>query len=251
MNLDSFKYYKEQMEIDYFTYFVKAYFALNAYIKAVFKGSDRDKINQLKEYTKMQRKFIEDLLEEELFRENLKIFKDALTRAEIKNDGVIISFQEVETQPFKPKKLETINKNKIIYDLEIVGGKDKKIKFKCLNKKNMPIGPIECSYKELANRLNKSNFTGAQRGIIESAFKKEIDNYSKNLVQKIDDLNNIDDVGKNDVYKGSIEIIYCLRNALFHSQVDAQKQDVQEVYKFAYFLLRAIILELPTIKDKK
>jgi len=46
-------------------------------------------------------------------------------------------------------------------------------------------------------------------------------------------------------YKGFIEIIYLLRNSLFHSEVEPNS-DVMKVYKFAYFILRKILHEIPS-----
>ena len=47
------------------------------------------------------------------------------------------------------------------------------------------------------------------------------------------------------LYKGFIVIVYNLRNALFHSEVEPNS-DVMRVYKFAYFILRKIIKEIPS-----
>jgi len=46
-NFQTFQHFKESVEIDYFTYFSKCYFALNAYMKSKFQGNDREKIDKL------------------------------------------------------------------------------------------------------------------------------------------------------------------------------------------------------------
>lgn len=47
------------------------------------------------------------------------------------------------------------------------------------------------------------------------------------------------------LYKGFVEIIYKLRNALFHSEVEPN-HDVMRVYKYAYFILRKVVHAIPT-----
>ena len=47
------------------------------------------------------------------------------------------------------------------------------------------------------------------------------------------------------LFKGFVEIIYKLRNALFHSEVEPNS-DVMRVYKYAYFILRKLIKEIPS-----
>ncbi|MFT4694110.1 MAG: hypothetical protein ACI8TE_001011 [Francisella sp.] len=76
-----------------------------------------------------------------------------------------------------------------------------------------------------------------------------------NILTYLDDLNKLEkyeSIDRSDakdmtekLYKGFIEILYKLRNALFHSEVEPNK-DVMKVYKLTYFILRKIIHKIPT-----
>jgi hypothetical protein len=58
--MDKFKVYKEMMDIDYYVYFTKAYFAYNAYLKENYpKLSDLDKNKRMKENIVVRNKFRE------------------------------------------------------------------------------------------------------------------------------------------------------------------------------------------------
>jgi hypothetical protein len=68
-------------------------------------------------------------------------------------------------------------------------------------------------------------------------------------IELLRDFENLNNTEKNELsenlYKGFIEILYKLRNGLFHSEVEPNR-DVMKVYKFTYFILRKILHEIPT-----
>lgn len=243
-----FNNYKRLIEIDYFTLFTKCYFALNSYIKVKFQGNDREKIDQLKEDIKIQNRFNE-FFKEDIFIANLKEFKNSLYEAQIINDGLLISFERVKIQAFSPKEIPEIIRNNIIYNLKIVGGKNEKIKFTCLSKKNNSNKQEEkeCKYSELEQILNNTDLSKPQRQIIKNSFDEEISQYHQNLNKIIDNINtSSSDEEKKKIYKEFIEIIYLLRNALFHSQINPMQEDIHKVYKLAYILFKDFIYKLPT-----
>jgi len=48
--MTKFGEYKKSIDIDYYVYFTKAYFAFNAYLKAQYPdNNDREKINNIKD----------------------------------------------------------------------------------------------------------------------------------------------------------------------------------------------------------
>lgn len=246
LNFQKFKHYKSLVEIDYFTYFTKCYLALNAYIKAKFDGSDREKIDKLKEDVISQNRF-KEFFSKNVFIDNLKDFKQALYESQVTNEETIISFERVKIQSFNPKTLPRIDKDGIIYDLKILGGKDEKVEFKCFGKRhNDDKADEQCKYKDLVQRLNQTKLSKTQRDIIKSTFDKEINQYHQNLTANIDSVNNISDEDKGTIYKGFVEIIYLLRNALFHSEIDPTQESIQKVYKLAYVLFKDFIYKLPT-----
>ena len=241
VNFQKFKHYKELVEIDYFTYFTKCYLALNAYIKAKFEGNDREKIDKLKEDVISQKRF-KELFVSDTFIANLKDFKQALYIGQIKNENIVASFQRVKIQSFNPKSLTPINKNQIIYNLKIVGGKDEKVEFECLGKNNDVKEKKQCKYSELGQILNQTKLSKTQRDIIKSTFDREINQYHQDLTATIDSANNnSSDEDKSIIYKGFVEIIYLLRNALFHSEIDPTQEAIQKVYRLAYVLFKDFI----------
>lgn len=244
-NFQKFKHYKSLVEIDYFTYFTKCYLALNAYIKAKFEGNDREKIDKLKEDVISQNRF-KELVASDTFIANLKDFKQSLYVAQIKNENIVVSFERVKIQSFNPKSLAQINRNRIIYNLKIVGGKDEKVEFQCLDKNNNVKENKQCKYSELEQILNQTKLSEPQRKTIKPAFDREIEQYHQDLTLKIDSANNnSSDEDKSVIYKGFVEIIYLLRNALFHSEIDPTQEAVQKVYRLAYILLKDFIYKLP------
>ena len=56
--MNKFRIYKEMIDIDYYVYFSKAYFAYNAYLKAKYPNeNDRGKIKKIKENHILKNKF--------------------------------------------------------------------------------------------------------------------------------------------------------------------------------------------------
>ena len=250
-----FQHFKEFIEIDYYAYFSKCYFALNAYIKVKFQDKkDREKIDQLKEDSTIQNRF-KELLDSDIFCSNLKDFKQNLYNAQIKNEDNVISFEKVKIQSFQNKNIlennQPIKKNGITYILKIYSGKDEKISFECKNTKETTLQEeIKCKYSELETELNNTKLSKTQRDIIKSCFDKEIQQYNQNLMDTISNIEQQKDTNYNLVYKGFVEILYQLRNALFHSEINPKEENICKVYKFAYLLFKDFICKLPTEDTK-
>lgn len=247
-NFQNFQHFKEFVEIDYFTYFTKCYFAFNAYIKAKFQGNDREKIDSLKENTTIQSRF-KELLDKDTFCSNLKDFKQKLYETQIKNENVIISFERVRIQSFKEKQIlnneQPIKYHNTTYILKILPGKDERVSFQCKNKNGEEIAKEECKYSKLTECLNKTKLSKFQRDKINSCFDEEIKNYNKDLTNEINNIEQKKDTDYELIYKGFIEIIYQLRNALFHSEIDPKQENILKVYKLAYLLFKDFISNLP------
>lgn len=249
-NFQRFKHFKEFIEIDYFTCFSKCYFALNAYIKAKFECSDREKIDILKEDLAIQNRF-KELLNNATFYSNLKEFKQRLYDTKVKNEGHIISFEKVKIQSFQNKDItnnnQPIKRDGITYILKICSGKDEKISFECINSKEETIQEkTTCKYAELETELNRTKLSKSQRDFIKSCFDEEISQYTRNLMNIIDDIEPTKTTDYQLIYKGFIEILYQLRNALFHGEIDPKEENACKVYKLAYLLFKDFIYKLPT-----
>ena len=99
--------------------------------------------------------------------------------------------------------------------------------------------------------MRESGLSQTQKDKVELEIEQYIASYSVNLeldIEKLPNIDSLDTQEKNQIidrlYKGFIEIIYLLRNSLFHSEVEPNS-DVMKVYKFAYFILRKILHEIP------
>lgn len=252
-----FQHFKEFIEIDYYAYFSKCYFALNAYIKVKFESNDREKIDQLKEDSTIQNRF-KELLNNANFCSNLRDFKQKLYEAQIKNADNIISFGKVKIQSFQNKDImennQPIKKSGITYILKICSGKDETISFECKNTKGESIQEKrKCKYSELATELNNTKLSKPQRDTIKSCFDKEIQQYNQDLtntINKIELTKDTENTNYQLIYKGFVEILYQLRNALFHSEIDPKEENVCKVYKLAYLLFKDFICKLPTEDTK-
>ena len=250
-NLTKLDYYKEQMEIDYFAYFSKSYFAFNCYIKDKYPKStdDRARINNVKESNNLAEKFYVLLLND-IFFYNLIHLRNALGSKEVSNMGKEITFENVEIDTYKEKEiLKGKYYNVNYYVKTLLNGK---ILFKCGNSQQ-----IICSYDELSDELKKALNNKYQENKILSIVKQEFDNYIKNISSILNELeknkaklqgkkldNQTEQVFRDNntiVYKAFIEIIYLLRNALFHSEIDPANNETKISYEKAYWLLRDFV----------
>ena len=58
ISMTKFEIYRKLIDIDYYVYFTKAYFAFNAYLKAKYPDyNDREKIEQVKNNSILKTKF--------------------------------------------------------------------------------------------------------------------------------------------------------------------------------------------------
>lgn len=236
------KAYKEQMEIDYFAYFAKAYFAFNCYLKDKFSNytKDRDKIEEMKNANSSR---FTRLLEEDLFIQNLSELKTILSQQPITNNNELVYFDKVKIQPFTDRPIcnnETFNRVK--YFIKITA--NERIIVKINNKEE---NKIDCIYDDFDKTLNNSAFSKSQKNRIQSIVNEEIKSYVKDITPLITKLSNketLTDDEKKDIYRAFIEIIYSMRNALFHSEIDPENTETKQAYENAYWLLREFVKKL-------
>lgn len=236
------------MEIDYFAYFTKSYLAFNCYIKNTYSqlADDRTRINKIKESSNLAVKFCR-LLKEDIFFLNLIKLRNLLNLQEIANEGKIITFEKVVVDTYQEREILNGKHKKVFYYIKIL--QNGKVVFKC-GKSEQQI----CLYDELPNSLNESSYSEYQRQHILYAVKQEFDNYIKNVsiilgelekeyLQLKEDTNNrIEEVFI--IYKAFIEIIYLLRNALFHSEINPNNNETKMAYEKAYWLFRDFVKQL-------
>lgn len=250
--------YKKELEIDYFAYFAKAYFAFNYYLKTKMDNtlSDREKINTLKEKNNVCVKFV-DLAKNNIFYNNLLGLRNALSSNEIQNEGNVINFDKVQISSYKEEEVCNDEYHTIKYFIKALN--NGKVTISCGNIKN-----ITCKIDEVEEELqNQKKISKPQcKRIINiiSDYQKnkiinindlieQIENYKQNLENTKSDSKKVEAANQINsnyeiLFKAFIEIIYNLRNALFHSEIDITNQETRLAYEKAYWLLRDFVKKL-------
>lgn len=243
--MTKFEIYRKLIDIDYYVYFTKVYFAFNAYLKAKYPSyNDREKIEQVKNNSMLRTKFTNLLNEGKHFKDDLSSLRTALDNAQIKNQEEFILFTKVKINKHEERELFNSSFNGVSYFIKALNRE--KFTFKVKDYDSQPF-----KYEELESKLNGSKLSPTQKDKVKSEIEQYIASYSVDLqldIEKLLNFDSLDTQEKNQIidrlYKGFIEIIYLLRNTLFHSEVEPNR-DVMKVYKFAYFILRKILHEIP------
>ena len=242
--MTKFEIYRKPIDIDYYVYFTKAYFAFNAYLKAKYPDyNDREKIEQVKNNSILKTKFTNLLNGGKHFKDDLSSLRTALHNAQIKNQEEFILFTKVKINQHEERELLNGNYRRINYYIKSLRGE--KFTFTVNEYNSQPF-----KYEELESKLNESNLSQTQKDKVKDVIAQYVASYSVDLqfdIKKLPNLDSLDIEEKNQtidrLYKGFVEIIYLLRNSLFHSEVEPNS-DVMKVYKFAYFILRKILHEI-------
>ncbi|MCB4776807.1 MAG: hypothetical protein LGB72_01105 [Sulfurovum sp.] len=244
--MDKFKEYRASIDIDYYVYFTKAYFAFNAYLKATYPSqNDREKINSIKDFNVIKSKFELLVRTGKHFADDFNSLKNSLDSALIQNQGETILCNRVMVFNHRAESLYSNRYRGINYDIRAINGE--KFTFKVGNSSQ-----ATCKYDDLDSKLTELGLTDAQKTKVKDTINSFVASYSINLSPEIEKLKDITDYSISEqeeiitkTYRGYIEILYSLRNALFHSEVKPNS-DVMKVYKYAYFILRKILHEIPT-----
>jgi len=244
--MHKFKRYKDSIDIDYYVYFTKAYFAFNAYLKAQYpNNNDRERINNIKDCDVIKSKFATLIRSGKHFSDDLKSLKNSLEVALIKNQDVFILFSKVMVYNHRAKILFNNTYNTIQYDVRAIDGE--KFTFN-VNGEN----PNPFKFEELEDVLSNTNLTIPQQNKVKDTINGFVSSYSIDLTPELSKLESFDELTVPEqfevikkLYRGYIEILYSLRNSLFHSEV-APNKEVMNVYKYAYFITRKIIHSMPT-----
>lgn len=243
--MTKFEIYRKLIDIDYYVYFTKAYFAFNAYLKATYPSyNDREKIEQVKNNLILKTKFTNLLNEGKHFKDDLASLRTALYNAQIKNQEEFILFTKVKINQHEERELFNNSFYGVRYFIKALNGEKFTFTVKEYNSQSF-------KYEQLEIKLNESNLSPTQKDKVKLEIEQYLASYSVNLqldIEKLPNLDSLDAQEKNQIidrlYRGFIEIIYLLRNSLFHSEVEPNS-DVMKVYKFAYFILRKTLHEIP------
>lgn len=257
--------WKSIASIDYFTQFVKAWIPFNAWYKNYYPNckTDREAINEIKAHPNNFRNKLVSLLNNQgnegvSFKSRIAELHLELERKHIFNKGERISFEKIVIEN-NPKKQNDFSRQTLTYKVErnIAGRPQQEIQIDLVCRKSS----IKFSYTQV-NGFNIDDLISHRDFIILTqtqqknlkACYEEI-NPSKPINLLSHDPNNCIQMGNinliNDsdkLCKGLIEILYKLRNVLFHGEI-IPDSDTNKVYEPAYQILYMLIQALWQIFD--
>lgn len=253
--------WKALADIDYFGAFVKAYIPFNAWMNISYATlkTDREKINEIKRNSNTFRNKICALLnannqDGSQFRGLLGELHDLLENNQIYNQDKRITFTNV-TIGKNPTNIYEDTWNGIGYRVQYGNGNSTETNSLIKNRKGNAIFHLTQSDYNLDELKTYSDFTKQK-----TDYQNHLINCYKNVepyIQKnfttgfdITDPNTYYECGNykfikesENIAKGLIEIIYNLRNSLFHGELVPNK-DANLVYGAAYRIVYMLIQSL-------
>lgn len=250
--------WKTLTDIDYFTYFIKAWISFNAWYKSSFTNinKDREAINKIKNESNTLRSKALGLIsadneQSDVFKAHLASLHKSLLDLEVCNDGKRLSFYCFIDGVDRNNLIQNNTVSKIDYYLkvEINGAKVVNIKatVKNSNKKTI-LNYSHTEYDEfhLSNFKDFQNLSKSQKNQLLSLFKQANPLKEESVVAEpsssdciqIGSYSFIND--REKIFKCLIEIIYGLRNALFHGEIVPNKEH-RKVYQHAYHILKVLL----------
>lgn len=249
--------WKSLADIDFFTHFVKAWIPFNAWYKTYYPAlkTDREAINEIKNTANAARNRFLGLLtgvndESEQFRANLAHLHYCLNNIIIENNEQRIYFEKFVIEMDKTCLIQEALYKGIKYYVHLTLTKKEitKVLATVVNGAKRTLlnyNHIEYNLAHLRADRAFGKLSRVQNSFLEQKFNdsnpfKPVNLLSVNLADSIK-------VGQyhliNDpilIYKGVIEMLYNLRNVLFHGQIIPNK-DINTVYEPAYKILRMIV----------
>ncbi len=247
---------KIDIEVDYFSAFIKAWIAFNSWYRSEYRErTDRDIIEKLKSENNHFKGYIETLLDENnnaddaiAFRNNLTSLQSALVSVPIftqERGGINqqISFSEIAIN--NPKNLSEGDYRTTHYQVKRTRQSVKTLVYKKNNPTDIYFNFEQEKYDETALDVH-SDFLrlGVEQQGQCKAFYKEVCPYVIESVLCKDRDNNIRFVTERvKVSRGIIEVLYLLRCSLMHGEVNPDS-NVSEVYRYAYYVLATILKKM-------
>ncbi len=247
---------KIDIDIDYYSAFVKAWIAFNAWYRNEFtERTDREIIEKLKTNSNRFRGYIETLLDTNnnaddaiSFKENLNNLQTALVNASIvtqERGGINqqISFSEIAIN--NPKNLSEGDYRTTHYKIQRTRQKIITLVHRKNNSADIYFQFEQDKYDEIELDVHADflRLGQEQQGQCK-AFYKEVCPYVVESVLKKDRNNNIIFITERaKVSRGIIEVLYLLRCSLMHGEVTPDNNSL-EVYKYAYYILAAILKKM-------
>jgi len=249
--------WKLLMEIDFFTHFVKAWVAFNAWYKNNFPDVDTDRtaINKIKNNPNRVKSRFNSLIggtneESEIFKNNLGQLHYFLLNNEINNNDTRIYFESFVVELDRSCLEQRKEVRNIKYYVKLTLTKDK-ITYVIATVKNSSSNTLlnyNHSIYDINHLLDDDNFkrlTDNQKDNIQALYREA--NPKKPTCFLTTDESNYIKIGSykfiNDtelLFKGLVEILYNLRNVLFHGQIIPDK-NTNQVYEPAYKILKMLL----------
>ncbi|MCF3604434.1 hypothetical protein L2E69_02205 [Planktothrix agardhii 1806] len=253
--------WKSLASIDYFTQFVKAWIAFNAWYKNYYPQlhTDRKVIDEIKVNPNNFRNKLVSLLTNEgyegfAFKSRIAELHLELEQKHIYNKGERITFEKIKIEE-NPQKQNNLTLKGITYKVEknIPNRPSKEVNIYVIGKS----GSEKFSYTQVdgynlddlisnndfckkLNSLQKDNLRACYEVINPAKSVNLLTHYSDNCIQ-MGNLHFIKDTDK--ICKGIIEILYKLRNVLFHGEI-VPDSATNKVYEPAYHILYTLIQAL-------
>lgn len=252
--------WKSLASIDYFTQFIKAWIPFNAWYKNYYPNlkTDREAINEIKTHSNKFRNRLISLLRDRgnegiAFKSRVAELHLELERKHILSKGDRITFERVVIEK-NPADQKNFSRNHCTYKAlrNIAGRSSKEVDIFVIGRG----GVVKFSYTqvdgfdidELIAHPDFIRLSQTQRNNLRACYEEINPSKPVNLLSS--DLNNCIQMGNlhfvNDsecLCKGIIEILYKLRNVLFHGEI-VPDSDTNKVYEPAYQILYMLIQAL-------
>lgn len=248
--------WKTLASIDYFTQFVKAWIPFNAWYRNVFPDfeRDRDTIEQIKTVSNSFKDKLLRLLDgsDNECIQMKNYISDLHYQLERKyifvKDNVRISFTEIVIEA-NPNFEETLQRSGITYKCTRDRSNHKNINIRVLNRQNQEVFCFiqnnGYNLQEVLDNTQYQYLSSTMQGNLKVCYIAINPYKPENLLAfvagnelVIGQYNFLND--KNKLAKGVIEILYLLRNALFHGKI-VPDRDTQRIYEPAYHILRMLV----------
>ena len=254
----------ENAEVDYFTYFIKAWIPFNGWYKNKWHDlqSDRQAINTIKDTVNEAKsaliRYLEnDSDEAKTFRSYLSSLHFQLLDNRIDNNGNRISFEAVKVGRNRNKVIDE-NYNRLRYQIERTDNRSgvEQVVINVTRTNGSPVCGeiIQDDYDVDVLRDNREfqKLTLAQKNKLVGFYTELVPYQSLNLLEQHprDDPINYTQIGsfkftesKEKIAQGLVEVMYSLRCVLFHGELNPNEAN-NEVYKNLYHVLFMILQKL-------
>jgi len=215
--------------------------------------TDRNAINEIKSEPNRVKDRTETLIngndnDSNIFKNEISNLHYQLERTIIRNNGEKISFENIVIET-NPKNQERFTRNRITYEVIRDAGNQKLITSKVIDSNGNEKLLIEqnngYNLEELKNDPQYQRLTPTQRNNLDSCYKEINPKKPISLIARTDesyiDIGSyrfIDDIDK--ICKGVIEVLYMMRNSLFHGEI-IPNRETNKVYEPAYHILHKLV----------